>query len=410
MCSEQLSHDTFDGWSCPSELEEWTRDGPQIQFSSLCPHNTLNRNSSVYTDLTSTEYCMLSEYRMFCSIYPTSTRNPTVEDLQTKDRLEITILCIFLLCCALLSTTEHWRYRLEIDARIEVDAVLEAEVKKRQSRIMSTSDVERDTFGDRMDSSRLFGSTITAFNDHKKRHAPKLQLFRMNSRMNSMDESEEKKEDVDVKGVDRPSRAFPQRPFLDKTKSSDHKPSTKKSSSSPSVPRRVTYKRSRLANMVAQLQAFLPTLVISLLVIGAWLHCNFVGTQCQTRSRLTLQQQQQQQQQQVWHFFLLRCCCAVFEDHHSRYDSYSCFNSVFYLLSSYSTSVHSLGYILRVQTRSCARTCGICTVQTWRTLITVFWHSMSRSFLLWLCGTWCLSAHICLKSYENCIITNVVWM
>ena len=122
MCSDQLSHNTFDGWSCPNELEEWTRDGPQIQYSSLCP-NTLNRNSSVYTDLTSTEYCMLTEYRMFCSIYPTSTRNPTVGDLQTKDRLETTILCIFLLCCALLSTTEHWRYRLEVDARIEVDAV-----------------------------------------------------------------------------------------------------------------------------------------------------------------------------------------------------------------------------------------------------------------------------------------------
>ncbi len=165
MCSDQLSHNTFDGWSCPNELEEWTRDGPQIQYSSLCP-NTLNRNSSVYTDLTSTEYCMLTEYRMFCSIYPTSTRNPTVGDLQTKDRLETTILCIFLLCCALLSTTEHWRYRLEVDARIEVDAVLEAEVKKRRSRVMS---VARDTFGDRKDSSRLFGSTITAFNDHKKR-------------------------------------------------------------------------------------------------------------------------------------------------------------------------------------------------------------------------------------------------
>ena len=149
-------------------------------------------------------------------------------------------------------------------------------MKKRRSRIMS---VQRDTFGDRKDSSRLFGSTITAFNDHKKRHAPKLQIFRMNSRMNSMDEDEEKKEDNDVKGVQRLSRAIPQSPFLDDdtTKSSKDKPSTKEASS-PSVPRRVTYKRSRLANMVGQLQAFLPTLVISLLVIGAWLHCNFVGT------------------------------------------------------------------------------------------------------------------------------------
>ena len=121
--------------------------------------------------------------------------------------------------------------------RIEVNAVLEAEWKRR-SRVMS---VQRDTFGDRKDSSRLFGSTITAFNDHKKRHAPKLQIFRMNSRMNSMDEDEEKKEDNDVKGVQRPSRAIPQSPFLDDdtTEFSKNKPSTKEASS-PSVPRRVT--------------------------------------------------------------------------------------------------------------------------------------------------------------------------
>ncbi len=121
----------------------------------------------------------------------------------------------------------------------------------------------------------------------------------MNSRVNSMDEGEEKKEDNDVKGVQRPSRAIPQSPFVDDTtkSSSEHaKPSTKEASS-PSVPRRVRYKRSRLANMVGQLQAFLPTLVISLLVIGAWLHCNFVGLAfllialllcCLRRSSLTL--------------------------------------------------------------------------------------------------------------------------
>ena len=301
MCSEQLSRETFDGWSCPNELEQWTRKGPQIQFSELCP-NAINQNTSVYTDLTSTEYCMLTEYRMFCSIYPTSTRNPTVEDLHTKDRLETTILSIFLLCCALLSTTEHWRYRLEIDARIAVDAVLEAEVKKRRSRIVSSA-TKKDTFGDREGSSRLFGSTITAFNN-KKNHAPKLDVFRANARMSSMDEAmspsqnEEKKIDADddvvMAGIERPSRAIPQSPLTYDTPTNVEIPTS--SSKSPAQ-RHVSYKRSRFANMVGQLQVFLPTLVVSLLVIGAWLHCNFVSLAfllialllcCLRRSSLTL--------------------------------------------------------------------------------------------------------------------------
>ena len=120
MCSKQVYHETFNGWSCPTDLNTWRREGPQIQFSETCynameDHSTeIDRNATIYTDLDATEYCILMEYRMFCSIYPTSSRSPTVNDLEVKDRLETSILTVFLLCCALLSTTEHWRYRLEV--------------------------------------------------------------------------------------------------------------------------------------------------------------------------------------------------------------------------------------------------------------------------------------------------------
>lgn len=95
-------------------------------------------------------------------------------------------------------------------------------------------------------------------------------------------ENEEKKTDeqvIVIKDFKKPSRMFPQTPESLKDDNIPTSPliSPKNKKKNNKSQRRNRHRPTRLAIMFGQLQMFLPTFVVALLVVGAWLHCNFIG-------------------------------------------------------------------------------------------------------------------------------------
>eukprot|EP00939_MAST-03C_sp_MAST-3C-sp1_P000657 g657.t1 len=292
MCLEHVRDSPYSAWECPGAMSNFYEAGPRAFFYNGCDswppgYDTL-ANATMYTSNVN-KYCIPLEYKLYCTLYPTGNRSPSLNEIRTTDTRVMIVLVAFLLCSALLAVSEKWREAIE---RETVEATFEDWLKARKRKEKKSKEATRlrgyDSFASVASKIDNGDDDNITLEEGSKIEPPKFE----ETITIRIDPHYDDAKSLSSSRPEGPSPCPPCHSPLKDNHDAVDGGNKKNDDDSLSVKEKAKLHVEFMAVRAAQLRemskfvvfdywdelrSFLPQVTVALLVIGSWLHCNLIS-------------------------------------------------------------------------------------------------------------------------------------